>query len=138
MKIKQAKHISILEEKNISIALDKEFKVYLNDSYGEENIYEIANENSDNNINPYYYSQKEEEDQFLNGDIIQDDLLFSKEGENKESEALCNSTNPFIKANNVQKREIKENTAMDNVVQENLENYSDKEKEEKLIISEDY
>ena len=138
MKIKQAKQISILEEKNISIALDKEFKVYLNDSYGEENIYEIANENSDNNINPYYYSQKEEEDQFLNGDIIQDDLLFSKEGENKESEALCNSTNPFIKANNVQKRKIKENTAMDNVVQENLENYSDKEKEEKHIISEDY
>ena len=138
MKIKQAKQISILEEKNISIALDKEFKVYLNDSYGEENIYEIADENSDNNINLYYYSQKEQEDQFLNGDIIQDDLLFSKEGENKESEALCNSTNPFIKANNVQKRKIKENTAMDNVVQENLENYSDKEKEEKHIISEDY
>ena len=104
MKIKQAKQISILEEKNISIALDKEFKVYLNDSYGEENIYEIANENSDNNINPYYYSQKEEEDQFLNGDIIQDDLLFSKEGENKESETLCNNTNPFIKANNDQKK----------------------------------
>ena len=63
--------------------------------------------------------QKEEEDQFLNGEIIQDDLLFSKEGENKESETLCNNTNPFIKANKDQKKEIKENTAMDNVAQEN-------------------
>ena len=58
-------------------------------------------------------------------------MLFSKQGENNQKETLYNNTNPFIKANNDQKKEIKENTAMDNVDQENLENYSDKEREEK-------